>query len=143
MTTHRLNEVAAFLNGEAPMDGLWFDEHPLDGRSRYWWRAALNEALANQSPAPAQPVWQLIETAPKDGSLFLCWVASVRYDEDPETGEFREVDVSEPDFGRWAGSEDDGYYEPMSGLPGDHGAPTHWMPLPAAPIQAPVTGEQP
>lgn len=98
-------------------------------------RAAIRSSLS---------VWRDINTAPKDGSLFLCWVESVRYEDDEETGDVRAVDVSAPDFGRWSALSEgsDGYYEPLAGLPGDHGAPTHWMPPPASPAPGAAQGEQ-
>ena len=48
MTT--MKEVAAFLLGEAPLDGFWFGErHPAGG---FWWREHLRAALAAPSTAP-------------------------------------------------------------------------------------------
>lgn len=76
--------------------------------------------------------WRPIETAPRDGSIVLYWVAAVRYEGDEDTGLVHDVDVSAPDFGRWTGG-DDGYHEPFSGIPGDGGAPTHWKSLPQPP----------
>ena len=50
MTTITMKEVAAFLRGEAPLDGFWFGErHPAGG---FWWREHLRAALA--APATAQ-----------------------------------------------------------------------------------------
>ena len=50
MTTITMKEVAAFLLGEAPLDGFWFGErHPAGG---FWWREHLRAALA--APATAQ-----------------------------------------------------------------------------------------
>lgn len=37
-------QVFAFLLGEAPMDGLWFDDEPLDMRGNYWWRKHLRKS---------------------------------------------------------------------------------------------------
>lgn len=37
----KAREVLAFLNGEGPLDGLYFDESDRPERPRYWWRAHL------------------------------------------------------------------------------------------------------
>ena len=50
MTTITMKEVAAFLLGEAPLDGFWFGErHPAGG---FWWREHLRAALEAPSTAP-------------------------------------------------------------------------------------------
>ena len=50
MTTITMKEVAAFLLGEAPLDGFWFGErHPAGG---FWWREHLRAALAAPAAAP-------------------------------------------------------------------------------------------
>lgn len=80
--------------------------------------------------------WQPIETAPKDGSLFLCWVAAVRYGETDE-GQPYQQDVSQVDFCSWrngpANMPEHGYFDPCCGQIGDSQDVTHWMPLPPAP----------
>lgn len=51
-----LAEVAAFLLGEAPLDGLWYGEPDPKRRGEFWWRTPLRAALAAQS-APQQSAW--------------------------------------------------------------------------------------
>ncbi len=86
-------------------------------------------------------VWQPIETAPRDGTMFLCWVSAVRYGED-ENGQQYSADVSEVDFGHWRRCEvSGGYYENMMGQIGDLEDITHWMPLPARPTALRADGE--
>lgn len=104
-------------------------------------RADLTMLAAAPAAAPA---WQPIETAPKDGSLFLCWVLAVRYGETDEGQQYQE-DVSQADFCHWQSHDDapdGGWFEPCCGQIGDGQDVTHWMPLPAAPVlQAPATGD--
>lgn len=87
------------------------------------------------SPPPPEDGWVDIESAPKDGQTLIYWVSSVKYDEDEETGRLREVDVSAVDMGCWVngGEHGEGYHDPFCGIPGDSGAPTHYMLLPKAP----------
>jgi hypothetical protein len=41
-----LDEMVAFLCGESPLDGVWFDEpHPTE-KGAYWWRKHLRAAIA-------------------------------------------------------------------------------------------------
>lgn len=82
--------------------------------------------------------WQPIETAPKDGSLFLCWVKAITYGESDD-GQQYEVDVSQVDFCEWRTQpdiEDCGWFEPCCGQISDYQRVTHWMPLPPPPKDA-------
>lgn len=78
--------------------------------------------------------WQPIETAPKDGTMFLCWVLAVRYRE-TDDGQQYQQDASQVDFCMWRIHEDlnDGWFDPFCGQIGDSQDVTHWMPLPAPP----------
>ncbi len=79
--------------------------------------------------------WQPIETAPRDGSLFLCWVSAVNYGETDEGQQYQQ-DVSQVDFCNWrtqADIPDSGWFDPCCGQIGDSQNVTHWMPLPSAP----------
>ena len=50
MTTITMKEVAAFLLGEASLDGYWFGErHPI---SPFWWREHLRAAQPATAPEP-------------------------------------------------------------------------------------------
>ena len=92
-------------------------------------------AIASRQDQQGQ-AWQDISSAPKDGRIVLYWVASVRFEEDEETGQLREIDVSAADLGCWMppGGHGEGYHDPFAGIPGDQGGVTHWMNVPAAPL---------
>jgi hypothetical protein len=77
-----------------------------------------------------------IESAPRDGRLFLCWVRAAQVGED-DCGSYYEADASEIDFGRWRESELGGYCENMMGRIADLQEVTHWMPLPEPPEAKP------
>lgn len=84
--------------------------------------------------------WQPIETAPKDGTMFLCWVSAERYSAKDGEGSGRTHDVSQVDFCWWRRGPvempDAGYFDPACGQIGDAQDVTHWMPLPDAPDAA-------
>lgn len=82
--------------------------------------------------AALTPQWQPIETAPKDGSMFLCWVSAVRFGT-RDDGSAGEADCSEADFGYWMKFRDGGVFHNVQGEIGDQSAITHWQPLPARP----------
>lgn len=85
------------------------------------------------APQPeAQPQWRPIETAPKDGSMFMCWIMGVRYGETDEGQQYQE-DISQVDFCWWRDNHGNGYFDPACGQIADSQDVTHWMPLPAAP----------
>lgn len=84
----------------------------------------------------ARPKWQPIETAPRDGSLFLCWVKAERWSALDGGGSGNSADTSDIDFGQWRADDqhpDGGYVMNMMGQIGDAQDVTHWMPLPAPP----------
>jgi hypothetical protein len=83
-------------------------------------------------PAAAFGVWQPIETAPKDGSVIFVWAEGYTWPEaakwfeyDPEVTE--QVDA----FGTWIFA--DGVLADLAGF--EEGSLSHWMPLPAPPVQ--------
>lgn len=82
--------------------------------------------------AALAPQWQPIESAPKDGSMFLCWVSAVRFGT-RDDGSLAEEDCSEADFGYWMTVRDGGVFHNVQGEIGDQSAITHWQPLPAPP----------
>jgi hypothetical protein len=50
-----LKEVAAFLLGEGPLDGLWFGESAQDKpRTGFWWRDHLRAALSHPTPVQGE-----------------------------------------------------------------------------------------
>ena len=87
--------------------------------------------------AQAQVAWQPIETAPKDGTLFIGWVASERWSSIDGEGSGRAHDTSQVDFCWWCNAlpevPDSGYFDNASGRIGDGQDITHWMPLPLPP----------
>lgn len=42
----QLDEILAFLYGEAPLDGVWFGDNSTD-RPAFWWRPLLRKSLAS------------------------------------------------------------------------------------------------
>ena len=76
--------------------------------------------------------WQPIETAPKDGGMFLGWVGASKFGEDDDGNRY-EDDCSQVDFCWWCTSEHGGYFDTAGAPIADHWGVTHWMPLPAPP----------
>lgn len=77
--------------------------------------------------------WQPIETAPKDGSLFIGWVSAARWSSpDGECSSYGH-DVSQVDFCWWTPNKGNGFFDNGAGQIGDEQDVTHWMPLPEAP----------
>jgi hypothetical protein len=143
----RLNarEAAAAISQLKPL--TYDDIYDIARGTGYVTRGQADEiaaaVIAKQAASPeSMGVWQDIATAPKDGRIVLYWVASIRFDEDEETGRMREVDVSAVDLGCWMPPHGggDGYHDPFAGIPGDVGGPSHWQPLPQPPA-APTTTE--
>lgn len=94
-------------------------------------------STALQAPVHEVPGWQPIETAPKDGTMFIGWVRSEIYPDDEE-GYRLQRDNSTADFCQWCDFETGGCFIAMAGPHGDSADwITHWMPLPAAPVQEP------
>lgn len=97
-----------------------------------------SDFVAHGLPTPLpEGGWRSIDTAPKDGRLFLCWVHAVKFGEDDD-GRRYEQDVSCVDFCQWRTisdppTDEGGYFEACAGPWGDGQNITHWMPLPAAP----------
>ena len=52
MTTITMKEVAAFLLGEAPLDGAWFGDTRPSEHGQFWWRKHLRAALSAPATAP-------------------------------------------------------------------------------------------
>lgn len=81
--------------------------------------------------------WLPIESAPKDGSLFLCYVAAERWSQEDGEGSGRSADVSDFDFCQWRThpeTPEEGYFMNMMGQIGDTQDITHWKKLtPPAP----------
>ena len=91
---------------------------PLAGISHSTARYIWDSALATPKPEPM--TWQPIETAPKDGAEFLGWrhgrIATARL-------------VPRDDCEMWVFGGESFAFEVFPAL-----RPTHWMPLPPAPI---------
>lgn len=91
---------------------------------------------------PAAPVaklepWQPIETAPKDGTMFLGWVSAERWSHSDDGGCGLSHDTSQIEFCRWdKGLDGNGYFDPFCGQIGDLQAVTHWIPIPPPPGEA-------
>jgi len=85
-------------------------------------RQALDEVLTYLAATRAEPQWQPIETAPKDGTEFMAWwegefEPKVRFDQEIERYEF---------FGRIDYDQDGWSDEYIKG-------PSHWMAIPTPP----------
>lgn len=122
------------LNGKGPRRET-FDAGFERGFDKATELAEARAVLQAADAVSAGAGWQPIETAPKDGALFMCWVAAVQYGTNDE-GQQYQIDVSQVDFCQWQSFEeapDGGWFEPCCGHISDHQRVTHWMPLPAAP----------
>lgn len=51
--TVELSEVIAFLQGEGPLQGVWFGEKPEGERGNFWWRKHLRAAMRSAVPSGA------------------------------------------------------------------------------------------
>lgn len=81
--------------------------------------------------------WQPMDSAPKDGSLFICWVSAERWSSEDGGGSGRSHDTSDCDFGQWrpdADHPDGGYFINMMGQIGDMQDIVGWMPIPPPPV---------
>lgn len=104
--------------------------------------SGITHGVKTTHPAQTGP-WMPIETAPKDGSMFLIWVDGVVYGEDDEGQRFQQEE-SQVDFAQWRATDDGGYLDCFGyPYPYDQGGATHWMPLPAAPGAAPPAAPAP
>ncbi|TAA20316.1 hypothetical protein [Pseudoxanthomonas winnipegensis] len=84
--------------------------------------------------------WQPIETAPKDGTMFIGWVSAERHSQIDGEGSGYGHDTSEADFCQWkavVSHPDGGYFDNMMGQIGDAQAVTHWIPIPPPPTTQP------
>lgn len=80
--------------------------------------------------------WQPIDTVPKDGTMFICWVRAEREYFMDGSASSHVHDVSQVDFCWWRlddATPDGGYFDPACGQIGDRQDVTHWMPLPEPP----------
>lgn len=69
--------------------------------------------------------WRSIDSAPKDGTAVLLWAKDLRFPGEMCVAQYMTVDiewwhVTDGKFGPW----------PLRGP-----SPTHWMPLPAGPVE--------
>jgi hypothetical protein len=83
--------------------------------------------------------WQLIETAPKDGTHVLLYIPNIESAQvhigwfvEEETKCYGKV-VHKTSEWRWKDGFMSGLFSEVSGLFSE-GAPTHWMPLPEPPV---------
>lgn len=106
-------------------------EHGLDECAAEDFARAIEQAVRAKLGV-AVPQWLPIETAPKDGSIFLCWVTAER-DGETDEGQQYAQDVSQADFGWWVPGENRDYFDCGCGQIGDRQHITHWMPLPPPP----------
>jgi hypothetical protein len=101
--------------------------------------AAILALLDEMAELRKDAEWRPIETAPKDGTLLICWVSAVCYGETDEGQQYQQ-DVSQVDFCSWRNGPPDlpehGYFDPCCGQIGDSQDVTHWKPLPAPPDSA-------
>jgi hypothetical protein len=77
--------------------------------------------------------WQPIETAPKDGTWILLCGGEIRYEWDGLSQPNAVVGQFAPKGEVMAGRWQFAYYD--SGFHGQYENPTHWMPLPAPPME--------
>jgi hypothetical protein len=105
------------------------------------YRHEIDNARAALEAYRSQPSgWRDMSSAPKDGSMFLGWVAAERWSSPDGEGSGHAHDTSQVDFCWWRPVEespDGGYFDNASGQIGDGQEVIRWMPLPAAPSTTP------
>jgi hypothetical protein len=109
----------------------------------YLWQET-DDAWRGYQAALSSPQWMPIETAPKDGSVFLGWVGAERWSHIDGGGSGYGHDMSQADFCWWRADfncPNDGYFDNASGQIGDSQGVTHWMPIPNPPA-APSPSEE-
>jgi len=118
------------FEGDWPEDDRRDYADPFTGEPRTMlfhkaWRRYEKSARAAISAMPlsSDGGWQPIETAPKDGTRFLAVGHRVN-----------EIDIVHWGNGRYL-SRTKGWNQAFVSHPGNEVAPTHWMPLPSAPIE--------
>lgn len=128
-TIKKLKEVREALAFVRHRDSQWHDD------------AVVTPAIATLNAVIAEMGWQPIETAPKDGTDVLIWkdmgdtpvvhIAWYRSKEEWEdSGKYCGFcETIEEWEGWWSYTENSVSQSKLDG----HHAPTHWMPLPAAP----------
>lgn len=145
MTSSTTAQEAAERIALAMEDGVWSSR----SRSEFHYEAnpaALTALLAERAELlarveAAEPAlaWQPISTAPKDGTMFLCWVAAARWSRPDGECSSHEHDVSQVDFCWWRKVEespDGGYFDNAAGQIGDSQVVTHWRAIDMTPIDA-------
>jgi hypothetical protein len=66
-------EMLKFLNGEAPLDGVWFGEnHPIE-KGAYWWRKRLNTTPQQRKPLTDAPLYLSNLVNALDNAFISSW----------------------------------------------------------------------
>lgn len=125
------------LSSELPeLPACWTFQHPERLYTADQMRAYATEATNYYGhllrAANARGEWLPIESAPKDGSLFLCWVSATRYSSSDGECSSYDHDVSDFDFAQWRTHSEtpgEGYFMNMMGQIGDTQDITHWQKL--------------
>lgn len=114
----------------------WRDGAPTPKGLEFAAEAGCEVQVAYLHPATPASAWRPIAEAPRDGGLFIGWVAAERWSAEDGGGSGRSADTSDVDFCQWlADSEhpEGGYFVNMMGQIGDMQDITHFQPLPTPP----------
>jgi hypothetical protein len=107
------DELVAFLNGQATLDGVWFGEkHPTE-KGLYWWRKRLPSTLAKQQVEPCNPhpdaPHGFSRNASHNAGRYVCecegWIPEKQVEQEPVAMRYKDPEDKRWQYCSFKGSE--------------------------------------